>query len=128
MSERRLLAIVELGGYPDFNPLYQRFGFTVETCHSMRRALAAVKRKTPEVIVCEFNFQSDFRDRTSSLESLIALTQRHHNLRTVVILHPDHIEQFKKLQAQHEFYATLPLPVTEAHMSPILKSMTEVAA
>jgi hypothetical protein len=35
-----LLSIVELGGYPDFAPLYQRAGYRVVVERNMRKALA----------------------------------------------------------------------------------------
>ncbi len=60
MSARRLLAIIELGGYPNYAALYQQLGFEAEICVSMRKALAAIQRHPPDVIVCEFNYQSDF--------------------------------------------------------------------
>ena len=116
MSARRLLAIIELGGYPDFTPLYRQLGFSVEVCTSMRKALASIKRQAPDVIVCEFNFQSDFRDRTSSLESMIALVQRNPEIRTLVIMEPGHRPQFERIQERYEFRAALELPVTEAQM------------
>ena len=65
-TKRILLSIIELGGYPDFKPLYRRAGFEVETVSSVRKALGLMKKLSPDVIVAEFNFQSDFRDRSSS--------------------------------------------------------------
>ena len=67
-----LLSIIELGGYPNFTPLYHELGYEVAVETRMRKAISFLKRRTPDVIVAEFNFQSDFRDRTSSLESLLA--------------------------------------------------------
>ncbi len=37
---RRLLAIVELGGYPNFTPLYRRLGFEATFVNSQRKAQA----------------------------------------------------------------------------------------
>ena len=71
-----LLSIVELGGYPDFKFLYESLGYQVLHVTTVRKALALLKANQPDVIVAEFNFQSDFRDRTSSLESLLAVIQR----------------------------------------------------
>ena len=71
-----LLSIVEIGGYPNFSALYSDFGYEVTVVPSMRKAIGFLKKRRPAVIVAEFNFQSDFRDRTSSLESLLAVVQR----------------------------------------------------
>ncbi|MGB5761809.1 MAG: hypothetical protein WBM58_04585, partial [Sedimenticolaceae bacterium] len=67
-----LLAIMELGGYPNLVPLYQRLGFSVEVVGSQRKARILLKKRVPDVVVAEYIFQSDFRDRTSNLESLMA--------------------------------------------------------
>lgn len=120
MSARQLLAIIELGGYPDFTPLYRQLGFSVEVCTSMRKALVSIKRQPPDVIVCEFNFQSDFRDRTSSLESMIALVQRTPGIQTLVIMESEHRKQFGRIQGRYDFHAALELPVTEAQMEQAL--------
>jgi len=79
-----LLAVIEFGGYPNFAPLYQKLGFTVRIERSVRKALAAIREAVPAAIVAEFNFQSDFRDRTSSLESLLAAVDRHPEVPVVV--------------------------------------------
>ena len=61
-----------MGGYPNFIPLYKSLGFEVHVENSMRKARSYLKKTTPDVIVAEYNFQSQFRDRTSNLETLMA--------------------------------------------------------
>ena len=70
-----LLAITELGGYPDFTSLYTRLGYDVVNTDSVRKAVKLIRQHKPAVIVSEFNFQSDFRDRTSSLETILSSAQ-----------------------------------------------------
>ncbi len=115
-----LLAIVELGGYPDFSRLYKRHGYQPIIVFSMRKALAALKTITPRVIVAEFNYQSDFRDRTSSLESLIAVAQQHPQIRLIVFFEKQHEHQLQQLRARYKFFATLAYPVNEAMMQQTL--------
>lgn len=112
----RLLAIMELGGYPNFSPLYRRLGFDAEIVGSQRKAQAALKRQLPDVIVAEYNFQSDFRDRTSNLETLMARLQRHPQVRVIAIYQPDHRHKLDALLERFPLFATLPLPVSEAEM------------
>lgn len=78
------MAITELGGYPDFTELYNKNGFQVELVTSMRKAVRSLKLHEPEVIVAEFNFQSDFRDRTSSLETLMAVIQQKKDVKIII--------------------------------------------
>ena len=106
-----LLAILELGGYPNFTSLYQRLGFQVEFVTSQRRAQARLKRSVPDVIVAEYNFQSDFRDRTSNLETLMATLQRHPGTKVIVFYQPEHADKFERLNSRFPIFAALPFPV-----------------
>ena len=106
-----LLAVTELGGYPNFTPLYERAGYAVTSVVSVRRALGLLKTLQPDVVVAEFNFQSDFRDRTSSLESLLAVIQRNPQTRVIVFYEKDYAHQFDKLRARFPLHATLAYPI-----------------
>jgi DNA-binding NtrC family response regulator len=117
----RLLAIIELGGYPNFSALYRRLGFDVEMVSSQRKAQAALKRRLPDVIVAEYNFQSDFRDRTSNLETLMARLQRHPQVRVIAIYQPEHEHKLDQLRQRFPLFASLPLPVTEPIMERALE-------
>lgn len=76
MSKPVLLSIIEIGGYPNFTPLYQKAGYEVVVETHMRKAMGTIKKTKPQVIVAEFNFQSDFRDRTSSFQRTNSTGQR----------------------------------------------------
>ena len=116
-----LLAILELGGYPNFTPLYRRLGFDAELVSSQRKAQAALKRGVPDVIVAEYNFQSDFRDRTSNLETLMARLQKHPEVRVICIYQPEYQHKLDALRERFPVFAALPLPVTEAAMEEALR-------
>ncbi len=106
-----LLAIVELGGYPNFTSLYERLGFQVEFVNSQRRAQARLKKGVPDVIVAEFNFQSDFRDRTSNLESLMARLQGERKSRVVVFYQQDQADKFGRLRSRFPIFDALTFPI-----------------
>ena len=108
---RTLLSIIELGGYPNFTPLYQQAGYAVESVTSVRKALGLLKKINPDIIVAEFNFQSDFRDRTSSLESLLAVVQRSPTTKVIVFYEKDQAHQLVKLQTQFPIHAALAYPI-----------------
>ena len=110
-TQRILLSIIELGGYPNFTPLYRQVGYAVESVTSVRKALGLLKKIHPDVIVAEFNFQSDFRDRTSSLESLLAVVQRSPNTKVIVFYEKDQAHQLVKLQTQFPIHAALAYPI-----------------
>ena len=106
-----LLSVVELGGYPDFTPLYKQQGFEVVVEGSVRRALAVFKKQSPKIVVAEFNFQSDFRDRTSSLESLLAVTQCMPKTRVIIFYEREFRHQLEKLTARFPISDTLAFPI-----------------
>lgn len=108
---RTLLSIVELGGYPSFTPLYEQAGYAVTAATSMRKAIATLKNLKPDVVVAEFNYQSDFRDRTSSLESLLAVLQRHPQARVIVFYEQEHAHQLARVIARFPHITALAYPV-----------------
>ena len=108
---RLLLSIIELGGYPNFTPLYEALGYVVVIETRMRKAISFLKQRKPDVIVAEFNFQSDFRDRTSSLESLLAVVQRLPATRVIVFYDREFSPQFDKLRTRLPVHAAIAFPV-----------------
>lgn len=127
MSNRVLLSIVEQGGYPDFTNLYVRCNFQVTTLRNMRKAISFVKKNQPQVIVAEFNHQSDFRDRTSSLESLLATLQKislagHSPVKVVVFYEQEYLAQLRKLQAVFSDFTAMAYPIGEAELQSVLSA------
>ncbi len=124
-KSKSLLSIIELGGYPDLSPVYKKHGYQPTVVYSMRKALAALKKEKPQVIVAEFNYQSDFRDRTSSLESLIAVAQRNTEIRLIIFYEKEYAHQFEKLQSRYNFHATFSYPIEEAEIDNILLDLED---
>jgi CheY-like chemotaxis protein len=110
---KRLLSIVEQGGYPLYDTIYKQAGYQVTMVESMRKAVASIKKKLPDVIVAEFNFQSDFRDRTSSLETLLASIQKYPDTRVVVFYDRENTDKLNRLLAAREVHTTLAYPIDE---------------
>lgn len=111
-----LLAVIELGGYPDFRPLYRRLGYAVEQMQSGRKALSYIKKHAPAVVVAEFNYQLEFRDRTSQLESLLAVVQASGGARVLVFYYPEEAQALASLQQRFPFFEPMPRPVDEAQL------------
>ncbi|MDH3870683.1 MAG: hypothetical protein OEU44_00530 [Gammaproteobacteria bacterium] len=118
-----LLSVVELGGYPNFAPLYTSCGYEVAMVNSMRKAIGFLKKRQPAVIVAEFNFQSDFRDRSSSLESLMAVVQRLPGVRVIVFYDREYRPQFEKLSARLPVDAALAFPIEESALRACLEAL-----
>jgi hypothetical protein len=132
-----LLSIIEFGAYPNFTPLYQQAGYTVVIERSMRKALGTARKLKPAVIVAEFNYQSDFRDRTSSLESLFSVVQTLPGRKTapafpalppsmavetrvIVFYDAGQAHQFERLRSRFPVHAALTYPIDTAKLKAAL--------
>lgn len=122
MAEPVLLSLVELGGYPDFTPLYRQHGYEVVRTDNVRKAVKLVRKHKPRMIVAEFNFQSDFRDRTSSLETLMSSTQGISESRLIVFYDADYAHQYQRFLQQFEVHASLSFPIDEAALAAALEA------
>ena len=85
-----LLAILELGGYPNFTSLYRDLGFEVEFVTSQRRAQTRLKKSVPDVM---------------------ATLQRHPGTKVIVFYQPEHADKFERLNSRFPIFAALPFPV-----------------
>lgn len=121
-GDKKLLAIVELGGYPDFTPLYKRHGYQVSLLHHTRKAMAFLKQQLPDVIVAEFNYQSNFRDRTSTLESVLATVERLQQssnkvIKVIVFYDREYQASLQKLQLAFDNFDVIAYPITEDELA-----------
>ncbi len=123
MAKKQLLVIVELGGYPNLLPLYQRLGFEVSFVTSQRKARAWLKKNRPDVIVAEYNYQTDFRDRSSNLETLTAVLQAYPDVRLLVFYPPQHERRFRAFREHHRVWQALPFPITEEQVKGLLEPL-----
>ena len=117
----KLLSVVEFGGYPNFTKLYQQADYQVEMVNSVRKANSWLKKNKPDVVVAEFNFQTDFRDRTSNVESLMASVQKHPDVRVIVFYDRGVEEQLKKLLNVYPDINILAFPIEEEKLRDILQ-------
>ncbi len=123
-TKKHLLAVVELGGYPDFTSIYESMGFDVTMENSVRNANRTLKKLKPEVVVAEFNFQSDFRDRTSNLESLLSTMQWLDKCEIVVFFEKEYEHQLEKLKTQYHLHSTLAFPIEEESLRQALQQLS----
>ena len=120
-----LLSIVEIGGYPDFAPLYESFGYQVIKTESIRKAVKLIRQYKPAVMVAEFNFQSDFRDRTSSLETLLSSAQGITDASMIVFYEKEFELQYQRFLQGFEVSASLTFPVNEPQLRAALQGISQ---
>lgn len=120
MSPPTLLSVIELLGHPNLRPLYERLGYKVQTEFAVRRAISALRKSKPTVIVADFYFQPDFRDRVSNLESLLASVQSNQEVKVLVLYEAAHQHALDRLLQRFRVDAALTLPADEARLEAML--------
>lgn len=118
-----LLSVIEIGGYPDFTALYESFGYRVLKTESIRKAVKLIRQHKPQVIVAEFNFQSDFRDRTSSLETLMSCTQGAVDISVIVFYEKEFESHYQRFLNSCSVAASLTFPISEQQLQASLVAL-----
>ena len=116
-----LVQVVELGGYPNFIPLYQRLGYRVETVNTGRKAISTLKKLRPDAVVTEFNYQFSFRDRTSNLESILAVVQPQAGVKVVVFYDQAVQEQLNQVAERFPGFISMSYPIDEGALEAVLR-------
>ena len=117
----RLLMVNAFIGTAGYKKLYQELGYAVVSEWSERKAIALLRKSPPAVIVADFYHQTDFRDRLSNLESLLAAAQSLPATRILVFYEAAHQAVLDKVGARLRIDAALPLPVDEGRLRATLQ-------
>ena len=117
-----LLMVNAFIGTAGYKKLYQEIGYTVVAEWSERKAISLVRKTPPAVIVADFYHQTDFRDRLSNLESLLAAVQSAPNTRILVFYEAAHQDVLDKVSARLRIDAAFCLPVKEDQLRITLQS------
>ncbi|MFZ0107660.1 MAG: hypothetical protein WAK92_12440 [Thiobacillus sp.] len=126
MNSRPLLLMVNAFiGTASFKSIYQQLGYNVVTEWSERKAISLVRKTPPAVVVADFYHQTDFRDRLSNLESLLATTQSSPQTRVLVFYEPAHQAILDKVRQRLRIDVALALPVEDEALRTVLKPWLE---
>lgn len=111
---QQLLFFVDEGGFDDFTPLFVSLGFDVDFEDSQREAVKLAKKNNYQVLVAEFSYNPEFRDRVSNIESLLATLEGHSPEVKIIILYDEiNQSQLNQLKQRYRMDATLTFPVDE---------------
>ncbi len=95
-------------------------GYEVFILESMRKAIKFIKKSEVDVIVAEFNYQSDFRDRTSQVESLMASLAQKQQVEVIIFYDKEQAHQFSRVSGRFDFFAALTYPINEIDIKNVL--------
>ena len=112
-SPKKLLAVIEFIEHAQYPAIYKALGYDVTTEWQVRKAVSLIRKMKPDVIVADFYFQSDFRDRLSNLESLLAATQLQKDIRVLVFYEPHNESVLEKVRQRMHIDTALPMPATD---------------
>jgi len=120
-TPKKLLSVIEFIEHAQYPAIYKALGYEVTTEWQVRKAVTLIRKIKPDVIVADFYFQSDFRDRLSNLESLLATTQLLHETRVLVYYEPQNEPILDKVRQRMRIDAALPMPATDEAIKAVLK-------
>lgn len=120
---KRLLLIMEAGGYGNLQPVLEGLGFEVIIETSARRGMSRIKNWLPDVLIADF-YRRYFHDRVSNLESLLAVATSNPATRIVVLYDPFYAADLEQLKQRHRIDATLPLPLSISALQEALSGST----
>jgi len=114
VSHNRLLFFVDEGGFDDYTPLFVSMGFAVDFEDSQRKAVKLAKKNQYQVLVAEFNYNPEFRDRVINIESLLATLESHSPEVKIIVLY-DEINQVQlnQLNQRYRMDNVLAFPIDE---------------
>ena len=114
VNHNRLLFFVDEGGFDDYTPLFVSMGFVVDFEDSQRKAVKLAKKNQYQVLVAEFSYNPEFRDRVSNIESLLATLEGHSPEVKIIVLY-DEINQIQlnQLKQRYRMDHVLTFPINE---------------
>ena len=126
-TQPTLLMLNAFIGTAGYKTLYQELGYSVVSEWSERKAISLVRKSPPAVIVADFYHQSDFRDRLSNLESLLAAVQSASDTRMLVFYEAAHQAILDQVSARLRIDVAFTLPVHEDCLRATLQSWLDQA-
>jgi len=121
MPEPLLFSIIESPLHPDFSVLYRTLGIEEVKLGSMRKAISALKSRTPDIVVAEFmyGYGNNYAGvNISNLDVFLYSLQKYSSDSVVIVLvDKREVQYVDKLSALFPIHAVLQHPVQEQAMA-----------
>lgn len=125
MPEKNLFSIVESPLHPDFSGLYRRLGLHEVRLGSMRKAISALKTRTPDIVVAEFiyGYGNNYAGvNVCNLDVFLYSLQKYSgDCAIIVMADKQEVRYVDKLSALFPLHAVLQHPVREQDMEACLR-------
>jgi hypothetical protein len=122
-----LFSIVESPGHPNLSALYRQLGIEELRLASQRKAVQALKRRRPDLVVAEFfyGFGNNYAGANlSNLDVFLASLQKYAPAaRVIVLVEKAQRHYVDRLAERFPLHAVLVQPVREQDMEPIVRGL-----
>jgi hypothetical protein len=99
----KILFVIELGGFPLRLDDLKAEGHEVEYVNNMRKAISLLKKFQPDILVAEFQYTSQFRDRDSNLDTILTQVVSHSNhTQVIALVEEEQKSHFERLQSRFD--------------------------
>lgn len=126
MAAPLLYTLIETPLHPDLSGLYRRLGIQELRFVSMRKAIAELKRRPPDIVVGEFRYgygNNYAGVNLSNLDVFLYSLQRYApTARVIVAFDRREAEHVDELGELFQLHGTLAYPLTAAALEPLLQS------
>ena len=122
-----IFSIIESPSHPSFTSLYETMGFKEMRFTAMRKAISALKKNRPDVVVAEFfyGFGNNYAGvNVSNLDVFLHSLQKYAPAAKVVVLvNKDELKHVEKLAALFQLNKVLVQPVKSEEMQKLLQNL-----
>ena len=119
-----LFSIVESPGHPNFADLYRRLGIEEVRLPSQRKAVQALKKRAPDLVVAEFfyGFGNNYAGANlGNLDVFLASLQKYApRARVIVLVEKAQRRYVDRLAQRFPLYAVLEQPARPSDIEPLL--------
>lgn len=121
---RQLFSIIESPLHPVLGPLYGRLGIQETRLTSVRKAIQALKKNIPDIVVADFiyGYGNNYAGvNISNLDVFLYSLQKYtQDYRLIILAEKDEVPFASKLAALFPVYQTLQYPVSETELERLL--------
>lgn len=129
MSKPIVFSVIETPTHPKLSDLYDEMGYEELQFQSVRKAISALKKYKPDVIVAQFffSFSTNYAsNHISNLDSLIITLQKYSDYKPkfIFLVSKKDYQYIEKLTSHYDEFSSsnhsLILPVTEEQIKKLL--------
>ena len=122
LGKNNLLFFIDDGGFEDPSPLFKELGYEITIENNPRKVNKLAKNNHYEVLVAQFSYNPEFRDRVSNIESLLAtLEQTNPNIKTIILFDEINKPQLEQLIKRYRLDYLLNIPFSKQELQKYLK-------